>query len=213
MAVGSRPRSCSTTRANVQVRTWRAFSIVNTPGVQRWAESKERIERLAHEAVERADLVFLAFDSFNQKNGEFKQVERWVTYAGKAAIALLNVEDESWRFDDLLSWAIRGPSPLRTSAGMWSTSRMLGDSGCLTCPSSPCTGSRCRRPVPEAQGAPGARGARGARGCDRLSRTRDTPLGTGPAARASCQIRHKLKLPTEPHRISTDSPAPRGSSW
>ena len=89
---------------DVQVRTWRGFSIVDTPGIQGWEESNERkrIERLAHEAVERADVVFLAFDSLNQKIGEFKQVGQWVTDAGKAAVALLNVKDGSWRFDEQL---------------------------------------------------------------------------------------------------------------
>ena len=99
------PRGLLDHTRDVEERQWRGFSLVDTPGIQGWAESKERarIEKLAHEAVGRADVVILAFDTNNQKIGEFRQVAEWVTKAGKAAVALLNVKDESWRFDEMLS--------------------------------------------------------------------------------------------------------------
>jgi len=98
----------------IAVVRWEGCDLVDTPGIEGWAEAAERelIEREAHEALKRADLVILTFHDYNQKVGEFRQIARWVADEGKAAIAVLNVRDDSWRFDARL-WE---PSGRETSA-------------------------------------------------------------------------------------------------
>ena len=87
------------------VAKWSGVKVIDTPGIEGWSESglRERIEQDAHEAVQRADVVVLAFDTYNQKVGEFRQIAEWVSRLGKAAIALLNVRDDGWRYDARLS--------------------------------------------------------------------------------------------------------------
>lgn len=84
-----------------KVIDWSGVKLIDTPGIEGWSESKDRekIERDAHEAVQRADLVILAFDDYNQKVGEFEQIAHWVSRLGKAAIAVLNLRDDGWRYD------------------------------------------------------------------------------------------------------------------
>ena len=91
---------------------WGSVRVVDTPGIEGWAEDDERevIEDEAHEAVKRADVVVLMFDDYNQKVAEFDQVAQWVTDLGKAAIAVLNVRDPAWRFDEQL-WDLRDREP------------------------------------------------------------------------------------------------------
>lgn len=84
-----------------EVVSWSGARLIDTPGIEGWAESNERtrIERDAQEAVQRADIVVLAFDDYNQKIGEFRQIAQWVARLGKAAIAVLNIRDDAWRYD------------------------------------------------------------------------------------------------------------------
>ena len=84
-----------------KAESWVGLKLLDTPGIEGWAEHEDRqsIEREAHQAVERADLVVLVFDTYNQKQGEFDQVANWVAGLGKAAIAILNVRDAAWRYD------------------------------------------------------------------------------------------------------------------
>lgn len=80
---------------------WGSVTVVDTPGVEGWAENDQRelIEAEAHDAVQRADVVVLMFDDYNQKTGEFEQISEWVASLGKVAIAVLNVRDDEWRYD------------------------------------------------------------------------------------------------------------------
>lgn len=81
---------------------WDACTLVDTPGIEGWGRetSTADLEREAREALDTADLVLLAFDTSNQKVGEFEKVSRWVLEFDKPAIALLNVLNSQWRRPD-----------------------------------------------------------------------------------------------------------------
>ncbi|WP_354699056.1 Small ribosomal subunit biogenesis GTPase RsgA [Paraconexibacter sp. AEG42_29] len=80
---------------------WGSVVVVDTPGIEGWADDGQRdvIEAEAHAAVQRADVVILVFDDYNQKVREFQQIAEWVALFGKVAIAILNVRDDEWRYD------------------------------------------------------------------------------------------------------------------
>lgn len=89
----------TTESANVR---WGACTLVDTPGIQGWGRKAktEHLEREARQALDTADLVVLAFDTQNQKEGEFRKVAQWVLDYDKPVLSVLNVRNPQWRRPD-----------------------------------------------------------------------------------------------------------------
>lgn len=81
---------------------WGACTLVDTPGIEGWGRqnASEQLEREARHALDTADLVILAFDTQNQKEGEFRKVASWVLEFDKPVLAILNVRNSQWRRPD-----------------------------------------------------------------------------------------------------------------
>lgn len=90
---------------------WGDCMLVDTPGIEGWGRevAPQDLEAEARRALDTADLVVLAFDTQNQKAGEFDKVADWVLEFDKPVLALLNVRNSHWRRRD------KEPDPERLS--------------------------------------------------------------------------------------------------
>jgi hypothetical protein len=81
---------------------WGACTLIDTPGIEGWGRdvTTVELESETRRSLDTADLVLLAFDTSNQKIGEFEKVARWVLEFDKPTVALLNVRNSHWRRPD-----------------------------------------------------------------------------------------------------------------
>jgi len=79
--------------------TWGPLELVDTPGFGGWGRTRDpsELEAIASEAVSRADLVILAFDTQIQQTSEFEAVHAQIQRYGRPCLAVLNVRNPRWR--------------------------------------------------------------------------------------------------------------------
>ena len=134
-AVSQQGRLDNTTQ--IRAATWRGLRVVDTPGIQGWGRSVNRVEleKRAHDAVCWADLVVLCFDSANAKEGEFEQIARWVSRRGKPVIAVVNVRNHLWRMSqDVPDAAVRETYSLAVRQACSHIERQLNRAGLRNTP-------------------------------------------------------------------------------
>lgn len=76
---------------------WGPLELIDTPGFRGNPQDRARLEQIAGDAVARADLVLLCFDTLNQLESEFEVVRREIVRYRRPCAAVLNVKNPRWR--------------------------------------------------------------------------------------------------------------------
>ncbi|GAA1017543.1 hypothetical protein GCM10009556_064680 [Acrocarpospora pleiomorpha] len=85
----------------VSHREWGAVRVYDTPGFGGLDPDIIRTQMdAARRAAASADVVVLCFDDSNQRFAEFQTIAKWIGEYQKVAVAVLNVKNQRWRWDE-----------------------------------------------------------------------------------------------------------------